>query len=902
MAWHRRILNIFRSNRISRDIKREMEFHIAERVDSLVAGGMSEAQARIVARRQFGNVSSKGEDTRRMDIADWVQSVAGDIRYTMRAIVHSPVFAVVTIASLGLGIGANTTIFTLLDAVVLRPLAVERPSELAYLAIDSAGAPMDGTGGDTWFTNPLWEQVRDRQDVFSAIGAFAKTSFDLAESGEARRVSGAYVSGEYFKTFAVTPAAGRLISKTDDFRGCAGLAVLGYRFWEREYGSAPNVVGQPIRLNGRLLDVVGISESSFRGPETGFEADVYLPICALPLMRDARDLDARSSSWLRVIGRLPSDVDVRQARVRIADIAHAAFDETIPQHWRVEDQRDYATRTLRIRPAERGFSEVRADYSKALFALMAGVVLILLIACANVANLLLSRAEARYRELAIRLAIGAGRGRILRQLVTESIVLAVAGSLVGLFVARAGSSAMVAMLPTGHLSNTVSLDLALNWRLLAFTALVASVTVALCGLYPAWRATRVSAQSAMKAQARGVVEGHTRFRLGKSLVAAQVALSVVLLVSAGFLVRTLNNLSRLDPGFTSDGVLLASIDLRRAEVPAQATSEVQRQILERLRLTPGVVAASMSELTPVGGNYWNEELLIDGYTPKSLMDGVTWFNEVSDDYFTTLGTRLLAGRDFGAGDVPGSELVVIVNDKWARRFFGNQSPLGRHFRIHDNRKIKGPYTIVGLVENSKYSTLRDTAEAIAYLPKSQNAQGNSRVVVEARTSGSATSLIPAVRQALSDVNPRIIVDFQTLSRQLETSLQRERMLAVLSALFGWVALALAVLGLYGVMAYSVARRRQELGVRIALGALRGRVVRLVLGEVGVVVLIGLVIGVIGARVASTQVAPFLYGTAPADARVYIAAALVLATVAFVAALLPAWRAARVDPIEALREQ
>jgi predicted permease len=901
MAWHRRILNIFRSNRISRDIQREMEFHIAERVDSLVAGGMSEAEARIVARRQFGNASSKREETRRMDIADWVQSVAGDIRYTVRALVHSPVFAVVTITSLGLGIGANTTIFTLLDAVVLRPLDVEQPSELAYLVIDSTGAPEAGTGGDMWFTNPLWEQVRDRQNAFAAIGAFGKTSFDLAEGGEARRVAGAFVSGEYFKTLAVTPAAGRLISKADDVRGCPGLAVLGYRFWEREFGSAPNVVGQSIRLNGRSLDIAGIAESSFRGADVGWEADVYLPLCAVPIMEDARDLDARSTWWLRVIARYAPDVDVRQARVRIAAIARAVFEETIPQHWRAEDQREYATRTLRIRPAERGFSSVRTDYSKALFALMAGVVLILLIACANVANLLLSRAEARHRELAIRLAIGAGRRRILRQLLTESMVLAVAGALVGLIVAHVGSSALVAMLPTGHLSKTVSLDLALNWRLLAFTALAASVTVALCGLYPAWRATRVSAQSAMKAQARGVVEGHNRFRLGKSLVVAQVALSLVLIVSAGFLVRTLNNLSRLDPGFTADGVLLAAIDLRRAEIPSEAASDVQRQILERIRLTPGVVAASTSELTPVGGSYWNEELLIDGYTPKSMMDGVTWFNEVSDGYFTTLGTRLLAGRDFGAGDVPGSEKVAIVNDAWARRFFGNQSPLGRHFKIHDNRRTRGPYTIVGLVENSKYVALRDTAEAIAYLPKSQNAQGN-RVVVEARTRGPATSLIPAVRQALSDVNPRIIVDFETLSRQLATSLQREHMLAVLSALFGSVALALAVLGLYGVMAYSVARRRQELGVRIALGALRGRVVRLVLGEVGVVVLIGLVIGILGARAASTQVAPFLYGTAPADARVYVAAAFVLATVAFIAALLPAWRAARVDPIEALREQ
>jgi len=901
MAWHHRILNIFRSNRISREIRREIDFHIAERVDSLVAGGMSAADARLVARRQFGNVGAQHEQTRRMDIAEWVQSVVGDVRYAIRAMLHSPVFTVVTIASLGLGIGANTTIFTLLDAIVLRPLAVDRPSELAYIAIDSLGAPESATGASVWFTNPLWEQVRDRQTAFSAIGAFGKTSWDLAEGGEARRVAGAYVGGDFFRTFEGTPAAGRLIAKTDDYRGCQGMAVLGYRFWEREYGSAPNVVGQTIRLNGRAVDIAGISESSFRGPDVGWEADVYLPLCALPLMREgSRDLDARSNWWLRVIGRHAPGVDVRQARVRMAAIARATFEETIPQHWRIEDQQSYVKQTLLVGSAERGFSGVRADYSKALVALMAGVVLILLIACANVANLLLSRAEARHRELAIRLAIGAGHGRILRQLMTESLVLAVAGALVGLFVARAGSSALVAMLPTGDLSNTVSLDLALNWRLLAFTALVAAVTVALCGLYPAWRATRVSAQSAMKAQARGVVEGHTRFRLGKSLVVAQVALSLVLVVSAGFLVRTLSNLSRLDPGFTADGVLLAAIDLRRAEIPAEAVSGVQRQILARLRLTPRVVGASSSELTPLGGSYWNEQIVVDGFTTTSIRHVL--FNEVSDGFFTTLGTRLLAGRDFVATDVPGSEKVAIVNDALARHFFGNQSPLGKQFRIRDNKLVKGPYTIVGLVENSKYVTLRDIAEAITYLPKSQNAQDSPRGVLEVRTRGPATSLIPAVRQALSEVNPRIIVDFQTLSRQLETSLQRERMLAVLSALFGSVALALAVLGLYGVMAYSVVRRRQELGVRIALGALRGRVVRLVLSEVGTVVVIGLALGAIGARLASTQVAPFLYGTAPADPMVYVVAALLLTAVAFFAGFIPAWRAACVDPIEALREQ
>jgi predicted permease len=903
MAWHHRILNIFRSNRISRDIQREVEFHIAERVDELVAGGMPEAEARRVARRRFGNEGAQREAMRRMDIADWVQSIAGDIRYALRALVHSPVFAVVTIASLGLGIGANTTIFTLLDAVVLRPLDVERPSELGYVKIDSLGAPPSDTTGSSYFTNPLWEQIRDRQNAFSAVTAFGETSFDLAQGGEARRVSGAYVSGDFFRTFGVTAAAGRLFSKADDARGCAGSAVLSYRFWEREYGAAPSAIGRVIRLDGHPLDIAGIAESSFRGPNVGREANVYVPICAQAVVRGkTNNLDARSSWWLQVIGRYAPNVELEQARARMAAIARPSFEETIPQHWRASEQRDYVSRTLTVSPAERGFSDVRSEYKKALVALMAGVVLILLIACANVANLLLARSEARHRELAIRLAIGAGRGRVVRQLVTESMVLAFAGAVVGLFVARGGTNALVTLIASRAPSGALSLDLSLNWRVLAFTILAATVTVLFCGLLPAWRATRVSAQSAMKAQARGVMEGHTRFRLGKSLVVAQVALSLVLIVAAGLLVGTLNNLSRLNPGFSADGVLLATVELRRAGLPAEALNGVHRQLLERLRATPGVVAASSSDLTPVGNMSWNDEILVDGFTPKSMMDAVTWFNEVSDRYFATLGTRLLAGRDFAATDVPTSDKVAIVNDAWSRHFFGNASPLGRQFRLRSGKTISASYTIVGLVENSKYQSLREDVQPIAYLPSSQTAEAGTRRVLEARAQGSATSLVSVVRQLLRETNPLITVDFQTFSGQLARSLRRERTMAVLSAVFGSVALALAVLGLYGVMSYSVARRRGELGVRIALGAMRAHVVRLVLGEVGVVVLIGLAIGVGGARAASMQVAPFLYGTKPQDWGAYVGAALLLAVVAFFAGLIPAWRASRVDPIEALREQ
>ncbi len=909
MAWPHRILNIFRSNRISRDIEREMEFHVAERVDDLRRSGVPEAEAQRRARLQFGNPTTQRERARGADIAEWVQSIAGDARYALRALRRGPAFAFVTIASLGLGIGANTTIFTLLDAVLLRRLDVSRPEQLAYVSQSvtrkdrNGRVQAPGSSAGDYFTNPLWEQIRDRQNAFGSITAFGETDFNLNDGGEARRVAGTYVSGDYFNTFSVIPSAGRLFTRADDTRGCAGIAVLSYRFWQREYSSRPDAVGSSIRLSGHPFEIAGIAQESFRGPDVGREADVYVPICSQAIIRGSQSgLDNRTSWWLRVIGRLSEDVDIGQAGARMAIIARPAFEQTIPQHWRAQDREQYVTRTLSVGLAEHGFSDIRDRYGSALLALMAGVALILLIACANVANLLLSRAETRHRELAIRLAIGAGRQRLLRQLLTESMVLALAGAAVGLAIARYGTRALVALMSPSDAANRVSLDLALNVRLLAFTILAATVTVILCGLFPAWRATRVSAQSAMKAQSRGVVEGHSRFRLGKALVVLQVALSLVMVVAAGFLIGTFRNLSTIKPGFSAEHVLLVTVDLRRTGTPVDGLSAVHRQTLDRVRALPGVIKASSADLTPVGNSTWNDEILIDGFTPKSMEDAVTWFNEVSDDYFATMQTRIIAGRDFNASDVPGGEKVAIVNDAWARRFFGNNAALGRQFRLRDRQQLTPPYTIIGVVENAAYSSLRALVEPTAYVAQSQNASSGPIRTLELRTQGDPRTLIPAVRSVMREAHSLIILDFKPLARQIADSLQRERLLAILSALFGSVALALAILGLYGVMSYSVARRRNELGVRIALGAVRARVVRLVLSEVGVVVIAGLIIGAAAARLATTQVSSLLYGTEPTDPVVYVSAALLLATVALLAGLIPAWRAARVDPIEALREQ
>lgn len=893
MSWIHRALNIFRSNRLSHDIDRELQFHIAERVDALTAAGMSEADARQLALRQFGNRTAQREDTRDADLAGWVQSVVGDLRYAARALLHSPAFTLVAVLSLGLGIGANTSVYTLIDALVLRTLPVPRPNELLQISPDSSRQ-----GG--YFTNPLWEQVRDRQDVFVAVAGFSSRSYDLASNGEARRIRGTIVSGDYFKTFGVRPAIGRLIVRDDDVRGCPGIAVLGYRYWAGAYGSDPQVVGRQINLTGHPFEIVGVAAKEFRGPDVGNEPDVYTPICTEAL-GDPGVLDHRSRWYLQAIGRLKDGVTQPMAAARMAAIARPTYAETVPPNYSKAGQDDYRARSLYVRPADRGMSFLRSSYSTALYALMAGVGVVLLIACANVANLLLSRSEVRQRELAIRMAIGAGRRRLVRQLLTESLLLAVAGAGVGMVVAHWATQGLIGLIDSGNPIEAISLDVTLNWRLLAFTTALATTTVLLFGLMPAWRATRVDAQTAMKAQGRGLVQGHSRWNLGKLLVVAQVALSLVLVVAAGLFAGTFRSLTTLDPGFSSNGVLLVGVDLSRADVSDSASGPILDELLRRARTLPGVVGAAEAEITPVSRSVWNEQLVIDGFSPKGEDDAVSWFNQVTAGYFTTLETRLLAGRDFDASDTPASGRVAIVNDAFGRHFFGNGSPLGRVFRTTIGDTASAPVTIIGVVENASYRTLRETNEPIAYLAASQARTSRSTTLV-LRTAHDPLLLKRPVSDMVRDIRSGITLDFTPLSRQLAESLQRERMLAVLSTLFGALALLLATLGLYGVMAYAVARRRGELGVRIALGAGRRRVVTMVLGEVTLVLAAGLTAGVAAAALAGTLVKTFLFDVTPTSPGVFLMAAAVLSVAALSAGLVPAMRAAGVDPIDALREQ
>jgi putative ABC transport system permease protein len=896
-SWLRAAL---RRGAMDRDMGEEMRQHLERAEERLVARGMSPADARAAARREFGNVTVLEEQGREARGVAWIDSVRGDLRYALRALRTSPAFAAVAMLSLAIGIGANTAIFSLIDAVMLKSLPVARPAELVRLRLVDSGATAASPGG-THFTNPMWEQLRDRTAPFATYAVSGTTRFNLAAGGERRSANGLWINGGFFSTLGVRPALGRLLTAADDERGCPATAVVSHGFWQRELGGRPDAVGRTISLESHPFTVVGVTPAGFFGVDVGENTDVYAPICSEPNIRGAGSaLDNRTNWWLRVLARPTGGQSLAQFNARLQTTARAVLEASASTRFDAKRRANFIAGSFAATPAGNGISYLRTQYSKALVALMGMVGIILLISCANVANLLLARGAARSREIAIRIALGASRARLVRQFLTESALLAAGGACLGIALANWGSRFLVGMMGAGP-GNLVALDLSLDLRVLGFTAAASVTTVALFGFAPAWRATRVDPQSAMKAGGRGTIEGHSRFHVGKTLVVAQCALALVVVVAAGLLVGTFRRLATMDPGFTSDGVLVAGFDFRHGNLQPAGYRVLQQQVLDQLRAIPSVRAASTMDMSPVSGAGWDDYVVVDGFTPARAEDHTVYFNQVGSDYFRTLGIQFVAGRDFGRDDAPASRPVAIVNRAMASRFFPGASPIGKVYRTEYQGQRSDPTMIVGVVENTKYFTMREDAVPIIYKPESQAPGGRGSASYVLSVNGPAVSVVPAVTTVAARMDPRISLSFRTLSDQVAQSLRRERVLAMLSGFFGSVALLLAMIGLYGVMAYTVARRRVEIGIRIALGAARSRVVGLVLGDVGRMIGAGIVIGAIVAAAATRILASFLFGVTARDPVTIVAAAVMLALAALVAAAIPARRAAALQPVEALRE-
>jgi putative ABC transport system permease protein len=842
-----------------------------------------------------------------MNTINFLDSAWRDLRYGARLLRLNPGFAIVAILSLALGVGANTAIFQLLDAVRLRTLPVKEPDRLVEIRI--ADTPHGRTGAfmgrRPMLTNPLWEQIRDQQQSFSRVFAYGGDSFNLTTGGEARSAIGLWTSGDFFSTLGVPALLGRVLTPDDDRRGCAAPpAVISYGFWQREYGGRADALGRTIMLDGHAYPIVGVTPASFFGMEVGRTFDVAVPLCAEPLSRGARSALDKPDVWfLAAFGRLKPETTIEQAAAHLSSISPPIFKTTVSASYQADDSRHYLEFKLGAYPAGTGVSQLRRTYEPSLWLLLATTGLVLLIACANLANLMLARATAREREVAVRLAIGASRGRIVRQLLAESLLIAAVGAACGAILARWLSESLVAFLTTD--TNRMFVVLALDWRIFAFTAALSVMTVLVFGLMPALRATGLAPGLAMKAGSRGATDSRDRFGMRRALVVVQVALSLVLVVGALLFVRSLRNLMTLDAGFSQDGILIANLDLRRTGVPDEQLQPMFDDITDRLAALPSAQSAAQTYIVPISGSGWNNRILINGQRLMAWEDIVN-FNSVSPGYFGTMGTPILAGRDFdNRRDTRTSGKVAIVNEAFVRRFFPGRNPIGQAFQIDAAPGAPQPlFEIVGVVKDTKYRDLREPFKPIGFLAAAQ-ADAKDLIPflqVVLRSRAPLATLTSEVSGAIAQVNRFIIVEYQTMESQIRGSLLRERLMATLSGFFGVLAGVIATIGLYGVMSYMVARRRNEIGIRMALGADRRDVVRMVMREAGILVAAGLVVGGVLAVAATWTARSLLFGLQPGDPETLAMAAVLLAAVAMLASYLPALRASRLEPTEALREE
>jgi predicted permease len=817
-----------------------------------------------------------------------------EFRLAFRSLRATPIVSVVAALSLALGIGANTAIFSLVDSLVLRPLPVAEPARLAI--VTGGGSPNQA------YPYPTWEEMSKRADVFGGICAWWATRFDLAQGGEMQLVDGLYASGDFFATLGVPPLLGRTFTAADDVRGGGpdgAVAVISYAFWQRHFGGAASVLGTSLVVEHVPFAIVGVTPPEFFGTEVGRAFDIVVPASSATTFIDRR------SPWLMtVMVRLKPGQSLDRATAALRgiqpQIREAAMPHELPPRARANFLRD----ALTLVPAATGTSALRQRYERPLLTIFVVVALVLLIACANIANLLLARATARRHELSVRLALGATEWRLARLLLVESLVLSAAGAAAGLLFAAWGSRALVAQLSL-QFFNRVALDLPLDWRVLAFTSAVTIITAVLFGTAPAFRATRVAPIDALREHGRGPI-GDAHARLSGALVVAQVALSLVLVVAAGLFVRTFVRLEGRPLGFDADRVLVLDVDVSRAHIDPADRLPFYLRLTQAIAAVPGVAQASGSMMTPVSGAFGFRLLDLPGAPSMPDRERLVAFNFTSPGWFATYGTPLRSGRDFTVRDDRNAPAVALVNDAFVRRYLAGRAPLGATFTspVPGSRNAPTPRIIVGVVADAVFRSLREPTPPTMYFPVAQwdlsNPFAGGSFSVRA-ASGSPSLLVHGIAAALTAVDPDLAFSVRPLTDQVNASLAQERLVAILSGFFGGLALLLAGLGLYGVTSYAVSCRRTEIGIRMALGAAPARVVRLVLSRVSILVGIGVLVGAGVSAWASKFVATLLYGLEPRDPVTLVTSAIVLATVGALAGWLPAWRASRIDPAQVLRD-
>ena len=905
-----RLRSLFRRNRIEQELDEELRFHLEQRIEQEIADGKKPEQARYAALRAMQGLDQRKEecrDTRRMSLVD---DLWRNLRYGVRGLKRSPGFVATTVITLALGIGANTAIFSLVDTVMLELLPVKAPEQLYFVGHSPQRVSM------TW-NYPDYRAMRDRNTVFTGLAGYSLGLEPIGiQAGNATELSsGIFVSGNYFNVLGVSAALGRAFNDADDRApGASPYVVLSYSYWQSHFNGDMQAIGRKLRVNDYPFTVIGVAPRGFAGADVAYKPDLFMPI----MMRSEvlhipfASWNDRHNWWMAAVGRLKPGASIQKAEGELFSICK--HQESAERRSLANPQLANTADQVVLEPAARGFSYLAGQLKKPLSILFVIVAVVLLIACANVANLMLARGATRRREIAVRLALGANRRRVISQLLTESMLIAFLGGACGILVSLAGIHVLLRFVPQSGSQLVNGINATLDWRVLAFTVTVCILTGLLFGIVPAWQSTRPDLVRPLKEDVPGSTA--TRFTLRRGLVVLQVGLSLPLLVGAALFARTLGNLRERDTGFAPKNVFVASVDPTRFGYTGQRTRDFYDRLCARTAALPGVRAASLALLTPLTGSSWNGSVTVEGYTWKRGERNKIWLDAVGPRYFDVIGTPLLLGRDFTDLDnpataielpdhiVPGQQLpdqpgrhVAIVNETFARHFFGDRGAVGMHVAM--GGPFRNSYEIVGVVKDARYFSVRNAADSMMFIPVWRRFAAQRELVI--RASGSMPQLSDLLRRQIHELNPAIpLLNIRTLEHDVNESILVERLVATLSGFFGILALLLSAVGLYGVVAYTVTCRTREIGIRIAVGANRGSVLRLVFQDVIAMVFIGAAIGALVAFVATRAVGSILYGVTPDDLVSMIGAGLLLVGAATGASFIPARRAAKINPIVALR--
>jgi predicted permease len=899
------------------EIIEELSQHLDQRYEELRGAGASDADARRLAIEELLGPDALAVHMRSLRLAHVQPPITPgapnrfllgdlwqDLRYAARMLRKQPGFAAVAVLSLALGIGANTAIFSLLNSVLLSALPVRDPQSLVMLTNPaSSGVSIGSQDGErSLLTYPEFRQLRDQSTVFSGLMA-SQCALDRVQArvdgGEPEELRTRMVSTEYFDTLGVPALLGRTFSADDD--PTAPYAVISYNYWQRRFGRRADILGTSMAIRRGVFSIIGVAPPSFFGETVGERPDVWLPLSLQPAVLPGRDWlhdkpgDVEKVMWLHVFGRMKPGATMEQVQAA----ANVIFQQGLAAYYgsalSPEAQQEFLDQRLKLRPAATGASQIRGQFVEPLTMLLAAAGLVLLIACANLGNLLLARTTARMREISVRLALGAGRGRLIRQSLTESMVIGFLGGGAGLaaaWILRAGLLGLV--------SDSIHLPVAPEASVLGFAFALTLAAGLFLGLLPALRTIRVNVTAGLKEQARGLTASAAWLRAGKFVVVGQVALSLPLLVGAGLLLQTLQNLQQVDLGYAKERLLMVRVDVQTAGYEENRRVPLFQRLLDRVRAAPGVRAATYSKSGLFLGSDSSDEVVVEGYTRKGNDDRGSRYDYVGPNFFSTLGIPLLLGREITERDQPSSNRVCVINEAFAKRFFAGRNPLGMHItQVYGNQR--NTYQIVGVARDSRKRSLRGDVEHRFFVPVAQPIDVPNFVSFAVRTAAEPSSVIASVRRAILSEDPNLpIPAARSMTELIDERMVQDRLLARLSMAFGAVALLLAAVGLYGVLSYGVARRTNEIGIRKALGAQHGAVMAMILRETALLLVVGLLAGIALSAAGMRLIASRLYGLAPTDPLAFAAAIAVLTGVALAATWLPAYRASRVDPLIALR--